>query len=369
MQARRLGADSLLISTASAHEATRLATESERLVSTIGTRMPEHQARAFGAGEVDELLVDHVAGLEAGHQQHVGPAGHLRRRCPCCAPTRAEIALSNASGPSTSAAADLPAVGHLAQRRGVDGARDRRVHRLHRRQDRHARQLRCRARCARSIAFCAMSRLSTSVGAMLTTQSVMQQRPREAGHVHHEDMARAAAGAQPGLAADGGGQQFVAVQRALHQRARHGRRGTGRGRAPRPRSDRRPCPGARSRRSISAACAAAASMRGAGRPAPARSARPAPRHAPPRSRRGRRDRPPPPRSRPRARARCARAPAGAGARGAARDGRWRCQGWVSMVGFDGGPSRTGRAGWTGKADPAPACARASRCAGGLRRQT
>ena len=65
-------------STASATEATRDCSESAREVSTIGTRAAEHEAGAVAAADVDEALVEHVAGVQVGHQQQVGVAGDLR---------------------------------------------------------------------------------------------------------------------------------------------------------------------------------------------------------------------------------------------------------------------------------------------------
>ena len=49
----------------------------------------EHEAGAVGVREKAELLGEHVAGLEVGHQQNVGIAGDLRldaldlARLPC----------------------------------------------------------------------------------------------------------------------------------------------------------------------------------------------------------------------------------------------------------------------------------------------
>ena len=72
--------------------------------------------------------------------------------------------------------------------------------------------------CARSIAFCRMSALSSSVGAMLTAASVMIKASSLAGHVHHEAVADAPCGAQARLPPDHGRHQLVGVQAALHQR-------------------------------------------------------------------------------------------------------------------------------------------------------
>src|SRR2546421_382070 len=56
-------------------EASRVRTESARLVRTIGTR-PQDDAGALRAGQVRELLGQHVAGLEVRHHQDVRLPGH-----------------------------------------------------------------------------------------------------------------------------------------------------------------------------------------------------------------------------------------------------------------------------------------------------
>ena len=43
----------------------------------IGTRAPEHDAGGIGVGQERQLLGQHVAGLEIGHQQDVGIARDL----------------------------------------------------------------------------------------------------------------------------------------------------------------------------------------------------------------------------------------------------------------------------------------------------
>jgi hypothetical protein len=61
-----------------AQEAIRDSRESARLVSTIGTLAPEHDA---GTGRVThefELLGQHVAALQVRHYQHVGLTGDRR---------------------------------------------------------------------------------------------------------------------------------------------------------------------------------------------------------------------------------------------------------------------------------------------------
>ncbi len=112
---------------------------SARLVRMIGTRAPEHDARHFGVGQIDELLGEHVAGLEVRNDENVGlagdrghdalgPRGLDRHRI-----VEAERAVEDAAG-------DLAAIGHLAQRRRVDRRADVGRDRLDRGEDRHARR-------------------------------------------------------------------------------------------------------------------------------------------------------------------------------------------------------------------------------------
>ena len=72
--------------------------------------------------------------------------------------------------------------------------------------------------CARSIAFCTMSTLSSSVGAMFTAASVMISGRGVAGHVHDEAMADAPLGANAGSLRNDRAHHLVGVQAALHQR-------------------------------------------------------------------------------------------------------------------------------------------------------
>ena len=65
-------------STATAHEASRVSSESARLVRMIGHTRAQHDAGGIGAGQERQALGQHVAGLEIGHDQHVGPAGDRR---------------------------------------------------------------------------------------------------------------------------------------------------------------------------------------------------------------------------------------------------------------------------------------------------
>jgi hypothetical protein len=119
--------------------------------------------------------------------------------------------------PVDDAAGDLPAVGHLAQRRGIERRR-------------HAGLTVSTA--ARIATFglampmaCARGRSRSARCRALASQRRRdidggvgdQQRLRVGRHVQHEDVADAPRGAQAVLAADHLGHQFVGVQAALHQ--------------------------------------------------------------------------------------------------------------------------------------------------------
>ena len=159
-------------SAATAHEASRVITESARLVRMIGTRAPSTMPAASAPARNDRLLASMLPASRSGTTSTLARPATGESIFLICAASRL-IALSSASGPSRMRAGDLAAVGHLAQRRGLDRRGHLRVDRLHRRQDRDAHLRRRRSACARSIAFCTMSTLSSSVGAMLTAASVM----------------------------------------------------------------------------------------------------------------------------------------------------------------------------------------------------
>ena len=139
----------------------------QRLVGAAGQddrhARAQHDAGDLGLGEIFELLGQHVAGLEVGHDEDVGLPGDrrddalglgglLRDRI-----VEGQRAVEDAAG-------DLAAVGHLAQRGGIERGLDLLGNGLDRRQDRHAAAASMPSACARSIAFCTMSRLSSSVG-------------------------------------------------------------------------------------------------------------------------------------------------------------------------------------------------------------
>src|SRR5581483_10542036 len=96
-------------------------------------------ARRIGLGEECEILGQHVSGLEIRNDQDLGSAGNFGfdafdSRC-------FEIdRVVESQRAINDTAADLAAIGHLAQRRRFDGGWDFWRYRLDRRQDRHPRR-------------------------------------------------------------------------------------------------------------------------------------------------------------------------------------------------------------------------------------
>ena len=132
------------------------------------------------------------------------------------------MALSMASGPSSSCAGDLPPVGHLAQRRRVDRRGDFRRHRLHSRKDGHLGQR--PAEAMRQV-----NRVLADISLVFQRRSDVDrrvgdhQRLRIGGHRHDEGVADPPAGPQPGGRGDHGAHQLIGVEAPLHQRLGAGR--------------------------------------------------------------------------------------------------------------------------------------------------
>ena len=71
--------------------------------------------------------------------------------------------------------------------------------------------------CPRSIAFCTISTLSSSVGAMLTAASETMSALAIGRHIHHEAVADPSRRAQSAVAGDHRAHQLVGMQAAFHQ--------------------------------------------------------------------------------------------------------------------------------------------------------
>ena len=203
-------------STATAHEASRAITESARLVRMIGTarraRCPPRRAR-----QEREALGQHVAGLEIGHDQHVGAPGDRRddlldrRRLGADRVVERQRAVENAAG---DLARDRPSC-TAPPLRSVDGTFGLTVSIA----DRIAtRTSGARSARARSMAFCTMSTFSSSVGAMFTAASVMISASGWPGTSITKQWLMRRAVRKPVSFAHHLGHQLVGVEAALHQR-------------------------------------------------------------------------------------------------------------------------------------------------------
>ena len=91
----------------------------------IGTRAPSTSPAPSAPAKIDQLLGQHVAGFEIGHEQDVGLARD-RRDDPLIRAASGLIALSKASGPSTSAPVIWPraAMTSAPRRRASPASRD-----------------------------------------------------------------------------------------------------------------------------------------------------------------------------------------------------------------------------------------------------
>ena len=175
----------------------------------------QHDAGGIGVGEEGQALGQHVAGLEVGHDQHVGATGHRRhdllhaRGLGVDGVVERERAIEDGPG-------DLAAIGHLAQRGGLDRRRHLGIDVLHRREDGDADLARAQG----------MGEVDGVLHDVDLRREVRGDVDRRVGddddvvvprHVHDEAVADAARSAQAGLAVEHGAHQFIGVQAALHQ--------------------------------------------------------------------------------------------------------------------------------------------------------
>ncbi|CAM2147852.1 hypothetical protein PT2222_10312 [Paraburkholderia tropica] len=180
-----------------------------------GHARAEHDARRFRAREKGELLGEHVARFEVGHEQDVGVARDWRRDALDARGFGADRVVEGERAVEQ-AAGDLAAVGHLAERGGVD----RRGHlvgdRFHGREDRHLR----RADAERLHEIDGVAHdvgLVGELGEDVDGRVGDEERLVIRGHVHREHVREAALGAQAVRARSHFVQQFVGVQAALHE--------------------------------------------------------------------------------------------------------------------------------------------------------
>ncbi len=92
------------------------------------------QTRAVSIGQETELLCQNVAGFEIRRQQDVGIASDLGANALRASGLLADGVVKR-QRPIQDAACNLPSLGHLAKRRGINGGRHLRSHRLHSCQD------------------------------------------------------------------------------------------------------------------------------------------------------------------------------------------------------------------------------------------
>ena len=134
-----IGAPQSSYSAATAHDASRAFSSSARLVRITGHCAPRNDTAGLRMRHERQLLRQHVARFKIGHDENVGAAGHQRfealrlGRVDVHGVVHRERAIDDA-------AADLSALGHLRQDRGIERRRDLRVHRLYSRQHPDLRQ-------------------------------------------------------------------------------------------------------------------------------------------------------------------------------------------------------------------------------------
>ena len=125
---------------ATAQLAIRDRTLSARRCQDDGHTRAEHQTGAVGVGQEAQQLGEDVARFEIRREQNVGIAGDLGANSLCLGGLLADRIVESQRAVEK-AAGDLPAVGHLAQSRGVQGRRHLRIHRFNGGENGHFRLL------------------------------------------------------------------------------------------------------------------------------------------------------------------------------------------------------------------------------------
>ena len=123
-------------SSAMAHEPSRASVLSARLVRMTGTRAPSTMPATCASARYSSCFASMLPGLEIGHDEDVGPAGD-RRHNPFRLGRLLGDSVVEGERPVEDAAGNLAAVGHLAQRGGIEGGLDLFRHCLDRGKDRH----------------------------------------------------------------------------------------------------------------------------------------------------------------------------------------------------------------------------------------
>jgi len=162
-----------------------------------------------------ELLGQHVAGLQIGDEQDVGIPGHWRLDALGGGRLGADCVVEGERSVED-AAADLAALGHLAQARSVDGGGNLAGHGLHRGKDRHF--WRCEPQPVGEVdGVLADVDLVFQGGKDVHRRVGDEQRLVVGRYVHDEDVADAPLGAQARRPGHDFGHQLVGVQAALHE--------------------------------------------------------------------------------------------------------------------------------------------------------
>ncbi len=175
----------------------------------------EHDAGDVGAGEVHQLLGEHVAGLDVRHDQDVGAARD--RRLDALGGRGVHVdRIVEGERSVEDAAADLPAIGHLAQRRRVERGLHVRIHGLDRREDRDARlrdaeYVREVDRVLGNVALGLQVRGDVHRGVGDHQHALVRR------HVEHEHVTDPPLGTQPGRRGDHRAHDLVGVEAPLHQ--------------------------------------------------------------------------------------------------------------------------------------------------------
>ena len=175
----------------------------------------QHDPGGIGVGQERQLLGEHVARLEIGHQEYVGIARDLRADALDGRRLFADRVVER-ERPIEESTFDLPAFGHLAQRRRVDGRGDLGRDRLDRGQDRDLGPL-APERLRHVDGVLHDVDLGLEVGEDVDRGVGHRERLRVGRHIHDEHVADPALGAQAGVLPDHLGHQLVGVQAAFHQ--------------------------------------------------------------------------------------------------------------------------------------------------------
>ena len=191
------------------------APSSARDVSTIGTRAPRTKPAEFGLRQEDEILGEHIAGLEIGHDQDLGASGD-RRMDPFDLRCIHVDGVVECQRPVEDAAGDLPAVGHLAQRGRVDGRRNLGRDRLD--SGKNCDPRRAKADLGKQIDGVLNDvALNVEIGENVDRGVGDEQCISMRRHIHDEDMADAPRRAQAGGRCGHRPHQLVGMQAAFHQ--------------------------------------------------------------------------------------------------------------------------------------------------------